>query len=242
MDPITAIAASGLRARMESLDMLANNVANSSTGGYKADREFYSLYMAPEAEEAGESSVMPLIERPWTDLSQGAIQATGNSLDVALSGRGFFAVNGPHGTLYTRNGSLTTSATGNLVTAEGYPVRGAGGAALTLDASLPVQISKNGTVQQESGVVGQMEVVDFADAGALGKQGNNYFVASPAAARATVSGGVEQGKLETSNTGAADAAVRLISVMRQFEMLQKAASLANDMSQKAIDQVAKVGS
>jgi flagellar basal body rod protein FlgG len=241
MDPITAIAASGLRARMESLDMLANNIANSSTGGYKADREFYSLYKAQEAEDAGESSVMPLIERHWTDLSQGAIQVTGNSLDVALSGKGFFAVNGPHGTLYTRNGSLTTSSGGTLTTAEGYSVRGAGGAALTLDPSLPVEISKDGTVQQASGVVGQMEVVDFADASALGKQGSNYFVAGPAA-RATVAGGVEQGKLETSNTGAADAAVRLISVMRQFEMLQKAANLANDMNQKAIDQVAKVGS
>jgi flagellar basal-body rod protein FlgF len=242
MDPITAIAASGLRARMESLDMLANNIANSSTGGYKADREFYSLYTAPEAEEAGESSVMPLIERPWTDLSQGVIQVTGNSLDVALSGHGFFAVNGPSGTLYTRNGSFTTSAGGKLVTAEGYPVRGAGGAALTLDPALPVQVSEDGTVRQDAAVVGRMEVVDFADAGALGKQGANYFAADPAAARTAVSAGVEQGKLESSNTGAADAAVRLISVMRQFEMMQKAASLADNMSQKAIDEVAKVGS
>jgi flagellar basal-body rod protein FlgF len=242
MDPITAIAASGLRARMESLDMLANNIANASTGGYKADREFYSLYMAPEAEDAGESSVMPLIERPWTDLSQGAIQVTGNSLDVALSGKGFFAVNGPGGTLYTRNGSFTTSASGNIVTADGYPVRGTDGAALTLDASLPVRVSEDGTVQQDASVVGQMEVVDFADAGALGKQGANYFTAGPAAVRTAVSTGVEQGKLEASNTGAADAAVRLISVMRQFEMMQKAASLADTMSQRAIDDVAKVGS
>jgi len=242
MDPITAIAASGLRARMESLDMLANNIANSSTGGYKADRELYSLYMAPEAEDAGESTVMPLIERPWTDLSQGTIQVTGNSLDIALSGKGFFAVNGPGGTLYTRNGSFTTSASGNIVTADGYPVRGTDGAALTLDPALPVQVSKDGTVQQDASVVGQMEVVDFADAGTLGKQGNNYFTADPASARTTVSAGVEQGKLESSNTGAADAAVRLISVMRQFEMMQKAASLADTMSQRAIDEVAKVGS
>jgi flagellar basal body rod protein FlgG len=151
-------------------------------------------------------------------------------------------VNGPGGTLYTRNGGFTTSASGDIVTGDGYPVRGTGGAALTLDASLPVQVSKDGTVQQNASVIGQMEVVDFADAGALGKQGNNYFTADPAAARTAVSSGVEQGKLESSNTGAADAAVRLISVMRQFEMMQKAASLADNMSQKAIDEVAKVGS
>ena len=242
MDPITAIAASGMRARMESLDMLANNIANSSTGGYKADREFYSLYTAPEAEEAGESSVMPLIEMPWTDLSQGALQVTGNSLDVALSGHGFFAVNGPSGPLYTRNGSFTTSPSGEIVAAGGYPVRGAGGAALTVDPSLPLKVSKDGTVTQDAAVVGQMEIADFADAGALAKQGSNYFAASPAALRVAASADVEQGKLESSNTSAAEGAGRLISIMRQFEMLQKAASLASAMDQKAVEEVAKVGS
>ena len=87
MDPMTAIAASGLRARMESLDLLANNVANASTGGYKADREFYSLYVAPEAQDAGPASTMPVIERPWVDWSQGTVYPTGNPLDLALSGR-----------------------------------------------------------------------------------------------------------------------------------------------------------
>src|SRR5437588_2854586 len=77
MDPMTAIAASGLRARMESLDLLANNIANASTGGYKADREFYSLYAAPEAAANDTSSTMPLIERPWVDHAQGALHTTG---------------------------------------------------------------------------------------------------------------------------------------------------------------------
>src|ERR1035441_9693053 len=95
MDPMTAIAASGLRARMESLDLLANNIANASTGGYKADREFYSLYVAPETAGNDSPSTMPLIERPWVDHAQGALRSTGNPLDVALSGKGFFSVNGP---------------------------------------------------------------------------------------------------------------------------------------------------
>src|SRR6516162_1369593 len=95
MDPMTAVAASGLRARMESLDLLANNIANASTGGYKADREFYSLYAAPETAGNDPSSTMPLIERPWVDHTQGVLRTTGNPLDVALSGKGFFAVNGP---------------------------------------------------------------------------------------------------------------------------------------------------
>src|SRR5262249_54839104 len=106
MDPLTAVAASGLRARMESLDLLANNVANASTGGYKADREFYSLYLAPEAAESDDPRAMPLIERPWVDLTQGPIHNTGNPTDLAISGKGFFVVDGPSGPLYTRNGSF----------------------------------------------------------------------------------------------------------------------------------------
>src|SRR5690348_16225903 len=111
MDPLSAIAASGLRARMESLDLLADNVANAATGGYKADREFYTLYTAPEAED---SNTMPLIEKPWIDLSQGLVHETGNPLDLALSGKGFFAVDGPSGPLYTRNGSFQLAADGRL--------------------------------------------------------------------------------------------------------------------------------
>ncbi len=98
MDPILISAASGLRSRMESLDMLANNIANGSSGGYKADREFYSLYMAPEAAGSAPSAgTLPVIEKPWTDFSQGELRSTGNPLDLALAGRGFFAVQGPAG-------------------------------------------------------------------------------------------------------------------------------------------------
>src|SRR5205085_9687154 len=112
MDPLTAVAASGLRARMESLELLANNVANASTGGYKADREFYGLYRAPEADSV---STIPLIERPWIDHSQGTLHGTGNPLDVAVSGRGFFSVERPHGPLYTRNGTFRLARDGKLV-------------------------------------------------------------------------------------------------------------------------------
>ena len=128
MDTMTATAASGLRSRMESLELLANNVANATTGGYKSDREFYSLYAAPEAQDSDPISTMPVIERPWTDMSQGIVNSTGNPLDVALSGKGFFSVAGPNGPLYTRNGSFRLAADGKLVTTDGYPVLGVSGA------------------------------------------------------------------------------------------------------------------
>jgi flagellar basal body rod protein FlgG len=241
MDPLTAIAASGLRARMESLDLLANNVANATTGGYKADREFYSLYAAHEADA---DATMPVIEKPWIDLSQGLLHETGSPLDVALSGRGFFSVNGPAGPLYTRNGNFRLASDGRLVTPEGYAVRGAAGAPLTLAGGRAIDIAGDGTVRQDGAIVGKLELADFTSPDGIVKHGNNYFQAADPAFRPAAPSGtaVEQGKLEASNTGSAETAVRLVSVMRQFEMLQKAVALGAEMNRQAVEQVAKVGS
>ncbi len=242
MDAMTAMAASGLRSRLESLDMLANNVANTSTSGYKADREFYGLYASPEAVDSGQGVTMPVIERPWIDLAQGAMLPTGNTLDLALSGKGFFTVQSPGGSLYTRNGSFHLAADGTLTTADGYPVSGTAGAVLRLQTTGKIDVSRDGTVTQDGQIVGQLQLVDFPGAAGLAKRGNNYFRAAGAvpAAPADAATTVEQGRLEASNTGTAESAVRLISIMRQFEMMQKAASTALDMSKEAVEQVAKV--
>jgi flagellar basal-body rod protein FlgF len=244
MDPITATAASGLRARMESLDLLSNNIANASTGGFKSDREFYSLYSSAEAQDSGSPSTMPVIERPWIDMSQGLLHDTGNPLDVALTGRGFFAVNGSSGPLYTRNGSFRLAADGKLVTSDGYPLRTQGGATMKLQSARPIDIAADGTVRQDGNIIGKLEIADFSSTAGLIKQGSNYFrMADPSVGASAPSGtSIQQGKLEASNTSAAEASIRLISVMRQFEMLQKAASLGADMNRQAIEQVAKVGS
>ncbi len=236
MDSLTAMAASGMRSRMESLDLLANNIANASTGGYKADREFYSLYA-----EEDNPATMPVIQKPYTDLSQGVLQSTGNTLDFAISGQGFFTVQSPSGPLYTRNGNFRLDASGKLISAEGYAVQGAAGA-ITVAGKQPIEVSSDGTVTQDGKVIGQLRIADFTSGAGLTKQGNNYFrVADPGGmVKAPAGSSVEQGKLEASNSGTAESAVRLVSIMRQFEMLQKAASMGADMDKQAIEQVAKV--
>ena len=108
---------------MESLDMLANNIANAATGGYKADREFYRLYISSGSCRGRSTLGLPLIETAWMDLSQGIVHCHGESARYGASGKGFFAVNAPGGTLYTRNGNFSLAADGKLVTGEGYPVR-----------------------------------------------------------------------------------------------------------------------
>jgi flagellar basal body rod protein FlgG len=242
MDPITISAASGLRARMDSLDMLANNLANESASGYKADREFYSLYVAPEASgSVPDADTQPVIERPWTDFSQGEPRATGNPLDVALSGKGFFTVAGPHGPLYTRNGGFRVSAAGAMVGAEDYPLQIVGGGPLVVDPARPVQIGADGTVSQDGSAVGQLAVVDFSNPGALAKQGQSYFhMTDPSVLPAAAADfELRPGMLENSNASSAQGAARLVSLMRQFEMLKKAATLGDEMNRQALEQVAK---
>lgn len=243
MDPLLTTAASGMRSRLEALDLAANNIANSGTTGFKLDRESYNLYVAPEAvnPDSPAPSSLPVVQRNWTDFTQGSLAATGNLLDVAISGPGFFAVNGPGATLYTRNGSFRLSPAGVITTADGYALRDTSGGTIQLQPNLPFEITPDGTVKQAGVDVGRVAVTDFDQDQALAKFGRNYFQAdSSASPKPAAAAQLEQGKLETSNVAAPESAVRLIGLMRQFEMLQKAVTMDGDMARQAIEQVARV--
>lgn len=247
MDALISAAASGMRARIESLDMLANNIANTSAPGFKADREFYSLYLSSEAADSPAGTTpaeLPVIERQWTDFTQGSITPTNNPLDLALNGNGFFVANSPSGNVFTRNGSFRLSSAGQLQTPDGFAVQGQDGRPIVLDASKPVEIGPEGIVRQSGQDVSQIAVVDFADTAALVKRGNSYFqvdlsTLKPTSAAKTE---VQQGKLEAANSQPAESAVRLVNIMRQFESLQKAMAIGNEMNRHAVEEVAKVTS
>lgn len=250
MDQIAATAASGLRARMEALDILSNNLANSNTGGFKLDREFYSLYQGAQTVPAAgqQPTTLPVIQKGWTDFQQGVITPTGNPLDLALSGKGFFAVEGPSGPLYTRNGTFKISTTGVLTTMDGYPVHGVAPPnqppkKIQTVSQNAIQILPDGTVQQDGQSLGQIELMNFANTDALNKEGNSYYRLSDPKVKGTPAKDVtvSQGKIENSNVAPAESAVRLVDLMRQYEMLQKAVNVAADMNKQAIDQVARVG-
>ncbi len=227
-------AASGMKARMDSLDMLANNVANAATSGYKADREFYNLYQEQ----------LPVVETHWTDFSQGALTQTGNPLNLALTGPGFFALTAPNGVAYTRSGYFEISKTNQLVSLNGYPLRNAmdQGKPIVVDPTQSVAIDKAGKVLQGGQTIAQIQIdqVDSA-AKAIAKLGNTYFAVSDPQAKIQPADAteVQQGYVEQSNVAAADSAVRLVTVMRQFDMLQKAMNIGTQMDRSAIQDVAK---
>jgi len=247
MDPITIVAAGGLRARMESLDLLANNIANTATAGYKSDREYFTTYLASESAASTLSNgrpqgFSPVLERLWTDLRQGTLSRTNNPNDLALSGSGFFVVETPQGPLYTRNGSFQVTAEGKLQTREGYEFVTNEPSRIRARRDLPVSVDAQGVVYQDGQQLGSLKIVSPAKPGDLEKRGETYFSIAAGAGLAASSAQVHQGHSEASNFSAAEASVRLVSVLRQFESLQKAMQIGAEMNRRASEDVARVSS
>jgi len=233
MDSLLISAAGGMKTGMESLDILANNIANTGTVGFKADGEFHGLYQQQ----------LPAIEKTWTDFSQGVLTTTGNQLDLGLAGKGFFALNSPTGIVYSRNGQFQISKTNQLQTAEGYTLRNTQdqGNPITVDPTQAINIDKTGAVWQGGQEIAQIEIDSIPTSPqTLRKLGNSYFaLTAPQIPAIDPNTEVLQGALEQSNVPASDSAVRLVSVMRQFDMLQRAVSVDTEMNKEAIEQVAK---
>jgi flagellar basal body rod protein FlgG len=161
---------------------------------------------------------------------------------VALDGKGFLTVRGPKGNLYTRNGALRVSSKGELLAPEDRPVLDTKNQPIVLDPSKTVNIDQTGTITQDGQSIATLAIVEFPKPAGLVKSGQSYFQ-SPDTANQPVPStatGILQGRAEESNAGPGESAVRLVSVLRQFEMLQKAVSIGADMNKEAISEIAKV--
>ena len=151
-------------------------------------------------------------------------------------------MNGPNGPLYTRNGSFQLSSSGTLTTSDGYAVRDASGQPIQSQSEAPIKVSADGSITQGEQSIGQLQVVDFQDPSVLQKTGNSYFSLSDPKVQPTpaVDVTVQQGRVENSNVAPAESAVRLVGLMRQFEMLQKAITVTTDMNKQTLSEVARV--
>ena len=246
MDPLLTAAAGGIRSRIESLDILANNLANTNTTGYKGDQEHYRSYVsdssfADPSFDLNSPNIVPDVARQWIDFAQGVIQKTDRGLDVAITGKGFFAVDGPQGKLFTRNGNLQLKPDGRITTPEGYSVLCKDGKPLIIDPGQAVEIGVNGEICQQGQTLGQIALFDSVNNDDISKVGNSYFRwnSPPNPVSGT---DVRQGFLENSNISPAQSAVRLISIMRQFETVQRAVTLSTEMNRKAVEEVSRVSS
>lgn len=241
------LAAAGALVQQMRLEMLANNVANINTVGYKGEK---SVFRVPEetplAEELpSEEGSQPLspYAPPFStmvDFSQGAIRQTGNPLDMALEGEGFFTVQTPDGIQYSRQGSFTLNADGMLVTQDGYPVLGEGGE-ITIEGG-NVEIDAAGVVYADGDEVDRLQVTAFADDDSLVKTGNGRFASTDPAmvGNRPENTSVRQGHLESANVNPVQAMTEMIETSRAFEAYQKVIQSADEATEKSINHVGKV--
>jgi flagellar basal-body rod protein FlgF len=234
------------------MDVVANNVANINTTGFKADRSLFEEYLRSPAHEdnfvRADRRVSFVQDRAtFHDFAAGPSEQTKNPLDVAIDGNGFLAVQTPAGERYTKDGGLQINNLGQLVTAGGNPVLGSSGPIVFQPTDHDISIASDGNITVVEGtgrldsVRGKLRVVSFADAQKLIKDGSNLFSAGPGtAAQPDAVSRVRQGFVEKSNVNSVHEMSRMIEITRTYTQISALLQQQSDLHKSAIEKLADV--
>lgn len=240
------------------MDTMTNNLANASTVGFKKEgttSQTFDSVLAVKLKDAsvGLANVQPIgINNPgvkigenYVDYSQGSFRITGNDLDLALSGDGFFAIEYTNkadetSTMYTRAGKFTLNAEGYLVNCDGDYVLDSNNKRIKLDPLKEVDIQADGTIYQDGNKVAEIQVIDFEDYNYLERYGETYFRPIEGARTITASAEVNSGCLEMANVQIVSEMVNMISITRQYESNQKILQTYDRSLEKAVNDLGKV--
>ena len=240
------LSAAGAMAQQMRLEVLANNIANINTSGFKGEKTIFRVedqsVTAPENGAADEIQALSPYSPPFetrVDFSQGALQKTGNPLDVAINGNGFFSVQTPDGIQYTRQGSFSLNEQGMLIAPDGYEVQGEGGG-ITIEAG-KVEIDMDGGILVDGEEVGRLKITDFENPDTLQKAGNSRFIATEKSVAVDAPDGttISQGHIESANVSPILAMTEMIETTRAFEAYQKVIQTVDEATGTSIDQVGK---
>ena len=235
-------ACAGLISRTQALDLAANNLANTSTTGYRGQREvFRQLYagIVPSGSLNLAVNAYGVIGSAATDLTQGSLQRTDNPLDFAIEGDAFFAVQTSEGIRYTRAGDFHLRSDRTLVTSANDVVLGDQGPMRIPEGKLTV--SDDGTLSIDGAIAGRLRTVEFAAGTEFTPVGKSYYSAPRVAGRNATGSAVRQGMIEQSNVSPVSAAVGLITTQRHAESLQRALSLFhNEFNRIAAQELPRV--
>ena len=233
------------------LDVVANNIANVNTTGYKADSSLFEEYLKSGAHEdnfVGSDRRVSYVQDRGTfrNFTQGASEQTKNPLDIAIDGSGFLVVQAPGGERYTRDGSLQINNVGQLVTVAGNPVLGTGGPIVFQPTDHDINVTPDGTITVVEGngrtdsIRGKLRLVNFADAQKLLKEGSNLYTAGEGSAQPDTKSVVRQGFLEKSNVNAIAEMSRMMEVTRAYTSMSNLLQQQSDLHKTAIQQLAEV--
>ena len=247
-------AVSGSMVQEKRMEILSNNLANVNTSGFKEDRpifrEFYNkvqnTIMLTDTASQGSSMLAQKMNMGYltfsgvkTDFSAGDMKYTGNPLDVAINGPGFFVVDTPRGELYTRMGNFSLNDKGELVTHEGYTLKGKG-KSIKIEGT-EITIDRKGAVTVDKVEVDTLKLVDFEDYTALRKVGDNLFEDSGGNVRKAEECEIKHRTLEFSNINIVKEMVKMIDVLRLYESYQKVIQSLDETTSRATREVGAVG-
>ncbi len=219
------------------MTVVANNVANMNTNGFKSGKLLFEEYIMPVARDQTFSTPDQTLRytQDWAtaiDFSAGAIARTGNELDIALQGNGFLTVQAPGGERWTRTGALKINNQGLLVDNNGYPVLGQGGEIRFAPSETGIQFSQDGTISSSAGTKGSLRIVEFDNPQTLAREGDNLFSGGePKAASDTR---VVQGAIEKSNVSGVIQIAELIRVNRAYQSLASLSKRQDELRRSAI--------
>jgi flagellar basal-body rod protein FlgF len=245
MDSGFYAACTALLARSQALDMVAANLANTSTPGYRAGHNVFHSLLAtsspfPVSNLNHAVNNYSVLGDSEIDLTQGNLERTGNDLDLGLQGPGFFVVQTPDGKAFTRNGSFHVSGKGQLVTTAGDPVLGENNKPIPI-VGAPVSVSADGTISVNGALAGKLRIADFPAGTHFDAIGNTYYSAPETSAIPATQASVMQGALESSNVNPMASAVELVTVQRYAELMQRALSMfQTDINQTATQELPRV--
>jgi flagellar basal-body rod protein FlgF len=244
MDNAQLVAHSRLQTLQRQLDVLANNIANSATTGFKSRDMQFGEYLMPRAKSdlyrVDARTISFVMDRGATlDFTDGAVEYTGNATDIALRGQTLLAVKTPTGERYTRNGALGVNAKGEIVTSDGYAVMGSGGPIIADPSDGKLEITPDGMIGNRSGPLDRLKIVDVPDPSKLSNIGGNLFSTSaPLAASKTPE--IAVGSIEKSNVQPVLAMSRLLEVTRAYTALTTSMQRLDDTQKNALERLATV--
>jgi flagellar basal-body rod protein FlgF len=240
MDNSLLVSLSQQLAAYRAMDVIANNLANVSTPGFKREAakfEEFVTHVAPSEGQKGIQSVSFVKDAGvMRDVAEGNIETTGAPLDVAIEGAGYFAVQAPSGLRFTRNGHFSLDGSGQLVTSNGLPVQGDGGAITVTPDDGDIHIAADGTVSGKQGQIAKLRLVDFPNPRSLVKEGDSLYSTTQTPAT-TVDAKLRQGMLESSNVQPVIEISHMIEVMRSYEATATLAKSREDLMRQAIDKL-----
>jgi len=233
-------ACTGLMARTEALETIANNLANVSTTGFRASHNVFSSLLqttgnSPLSVLNQDANDYGVLSGTRLDTSQGALVRTGNDLDLAMEGPGYFVVQTAEGQVYTRGGNFRVSPVGQLSTAAGDPVMGDNNRPVTLIGA-PITISADGTVSTNGAITGRLKLVEFAPTVDVKSAGGTYYQAPAGTAVPAQNSQVRQGMLESSNVNPVTSVVELITAQREVETMRHVLTMFNSELDKTAAQ------